>query len=155
MIPSASSRLFTSFISFIASRMHSVWPRAYRLSLLDEGRRARLRRTVERPDHRRLDAYDAVRRSDRIELGILHRRERRVVLHRFGLLRPAHRNAHARFLDRDLADARLLDDADELADPFRAGLIDSAGRERLLARRASADRAQQRLGVVAEESEQK
>jgi hypothetical protein len=56
----ASTSAFTSFISFIASRMQSVWP-ARRLSLLDERRRPGLRRAVERPDHRRLDADEAVR----------------------------------------------------------------------------------------------
>ncbi len=127
---------------------------ADRLSFLDERRRARLRRPVERPDHRRIDAHDAVRRCDRIELGILHRRERRLVPRNRRLLGSAYGDAHARLFDRDLADARLLDDADELSDPLGAGLIDPAGGERLVARRASADRAQQRLGVVAEEAEQ-
>ena len=103
-----------------------------------------MRCPVERPDHRRLDAHDAVR-SDKIELGILQRPERRLVLQRrrqrLALLGPTHRYAHARFLNRDLPDARLLDDANELADPFGAGLIDPAGAERLITRRASPDRA--------------
>ena len=34
--------------------------------------------------------------------------------------RPPDRHAHAGLLDRHLADAGLLDDADDLADPFRA-----------------------------------
>jgi hypothetical protein len=105
--------------------------RANRLSFLDERRRARLRRAVERPDHRRLDAHDAVR-SDRIELAILQRRERSLILpcRRLALLGSTDGDAHPCFLDRDFADARLLDDADELANPFGAGLVDPAGGER-------------------------
>ena len=43
--------------------------------------------------------------------------------------RAAHGNAHARLLDRHLADAGLLDDAHELADALRARLVDAAGGE--------------------------
>ena len=66
----------------------------------------------------------------------------------------AHADAHAVLLDRDLADPGLLDDAHDLADPLGACLVDTARAERLVAARALADRAQERLGLLAEEREQ-
>ena len=54
----------------------------------------------------------------------------------------------------DLGDAGLLDDPHDLADPLGPRLVDAAGEQRLLAARAAADRAQQRLGLVAEQREQ-
>ena len=52
---------------------------------------------------------------------------------RSGSARAAHGDAHARLLDRHLADARLLDDADDLADPLRARLVDAARDEAVVA----------------------
>ena len=69
------------------------------------------------------------------------------------LLGAAHRDAHAVVLDLDLGDAALLDDPHDLADPLGARLLDAA-RERVLARVAAADRAQQRLRLLAEQREQ-
>ena len=48
----------------------------------------------------------------------------------------------------------LLDDAHEIADPLGLSRIDASGRQRVLAGRAAADRAQERLGVLAEQREQ-
>ena len=65
----------------------------------------------------------------------------------------AHGHAHARVLDRHLLHARLLDDADDLADALgAAGLL--AARLVVVAAAAAADRVEQRLGVLTEQREQ-
>src|SRR3954453_20733341 len=106
--------------------------RADRLTFLHERWCSRLRCAVERADHRGLDANQAVRRRRRERgLGLLDDAERGVVgdRQRSPVLRAPARHAHARFLDRPPADAGLLDDADELANAFCAGLVDAAGDE--------------------------
>ena len=140
--------------------MQSVWPVSDGVALLDERRRAGRRRTVEGADHRRLDPDHA---------GIERRRRRARrrsspppgpetaarrgddALPRLG--RPPDGDPEARVLDRHLADAGVLDDADDLADPLGAARVDPGPLERLLGA-AAADRVQERLGVVAEEREQ-
>ena len=135
--------------------MHRVWPDWTVSPSWTNGAAPGSARPVEHPDHRRLDAHDPV---------LLGRRKRRLVelrrlcgsrrgRHR-RLLAAADRHAHPVLLDRDLGNARLLHDAHELADALRLRAVDAAGRERLLAARAPADRSQQRLGVLAEEREQ-
>ncbi len=125
------------------------------VALLDERRRVRLRRAVEGADHRRLDADEAVRRRRaqrrRTGLGQRERRAARDAGRRLG--RGAHGDAHPVLLDRDLADPGLLDDADELADPLRARLLDR-GEAVLVAAGAVADGAEQVLRVLAEQAEQ-
>ena len=91
-------------------------------------------------------------RAPAVVVGHAPRRRRQGRLELLG--RAAHRDAHPVLLDRDLADAGLLDDSDELADPLGARLVDAAGAEALVAARAPADRLQQRLGLLAEEREQ-
>ena len=73
----------------------------------------------------------------------------------FALFGPTDGDAHSRLFDRDFADPGFLDDPHELADPFGASLVDAAARKRLVPARTSANGSQQRLGVVAEEAEQK
>ena len=51
------------------------------------------------------------------------------------LRRPADGDAEAGVLDRHLAHARVLDDADDLADALGAGRVDAAALERVLAAR--------------------
>src|SRR5712691_305884 len=122
------------------------------VALLDERRRAGLRGTVEGADHRRLDPDEAVRfRGDRGECLLGGGRERR--RRGLALLGAADGDAHAAVVDRHLADARLLDDADDLADPLGLRAVDAAALERLLGA-AAADRTQQRLRLLAEEAEQ-
>ena len=107
-----------------------------RLAFLHERFCAGLRRAVERADHRRLDAHDPVRRrGNRFELRLVLCGERRCGGrgNEVAVLRAAHGDTHARFLDRDLPDPRLLDDAHELANPLCARLIDSTADERLVA----------------------
>ena len=128
-----------------------------RVAFLHERRRARLGRAVEDADHRRLDAHEAVglRRRGRRQLTVVRGLCRDRGQGRLELLgRAAHRDAHAGLLDRDLPDAGLLDDADDLADPLGARLVDAAGAQGLVAAGAPADRLQQRLRLVAEEREQ-
>src|SRR5207237_10325178 len=121
-----------------------------------EGRRARLRGAVEDADHRRLDAEVAVRgrtrRGPALARLLLCRRGGEARLQR--LRSSPDRDAHTRVLDRHLPHARLLDDADDLADALGPGLVDAAGGEALVPLRAPADRLQQRFGLVAEEREQ-
>ena len=75
-------------------------------------------------------------------------------LDRRGLLRAAHRNPRPLLLDRDLGDARLLHDPHDLADPLGARLVDSTAEQRLLAARALANRAQERLGLFPEQRQE-
>src|SRR6478672_10146826 len=92
-------------------------PRPDDVAFLDERGRSWLGRTVERPDHRRLDADDAVRRLRERRGPGLGQRERRPGdgrgRERVG--RGADGDAHAVLLDRELADAGLLHDAHHLA----------------------------------------
>ena len=115
-----------------------------------------MRGAVEGADHRALDAHERVvagrnRRRVRVTRGddgrSGHSRVRR-------LRRPPHADAHAVLFDRDLADARLLHDPHHLADLLGARLVDTARPERFVTAGALADRAQQRLGLFAEEREQ-
>ena len=71
-----------------------------------------------------------------------------------GLLGAAHRDPRPLLLDRDLGDARLLDDPYDLADPLGPRLVDLTAEQRLLAARALANRAQERLGLFPEQREQ-
>ena len=75
-------------------------------------------------------------------------------LARDGLLGAPDRDARSLLLDRDLGDPGLLHDPHDLADPLGPRLVDAAAEQRFLAARAVADRAQERLGLVAEEREQ-
>src|SRR5207248_2143190 len=59
-----------------------------------------------------------------------------------------------RLFDRHLPYARLLDDADDLADPLGAGLVDAARAKALVPTGPAADRLQQRLGLLAEQRQQ-
>src|SRR5262249_53744132 len=109
------------------------------LALLHERRRAGLGRAVERPDHRRLDTDEAVRRRQGgRRLGFVERCQGcgLGVLLRRAVVGATHRHTHAGLLDRHLADPGLLDDAHELADAFCTRLVDASGREGLLARGA-------------------
>ena len=58
------------------------------------------------------------------------------------------------FLDGNLRDPGLLDDADDLANALGSRLVDSTAEQRVLAARPVSDRPQQRLGLLAEEREQ-
>src|SRR5439155_260023 len=107
-------------------------PGTDRVADLDERRRVGLRRAVEGADHRRLDPDEAVRRRrDRSEIQLLRGGERRRrPAHRSGTIDAAtHRYAHVVLVDRHLADARLLDDADDLADPIRPRALEAAALE--------------------------
>ena len=67
-------------------------------------------------------------------------------------LAAAHGHAHAGVLDRDLADARLLDDADDLPDALGARRLGCGGIVTRLP--APTDRVQQRLRSLAEQRQQ-
>src|SRR5947209_3905498 len=127
-------------------------PRTDDVPDLDERWRTRFRRAVEGADHRRLDAVVAVRRPHRGSGGHVWERERRVGDWR-SIGARAHGDAHAVLFDRDLSDAGLLDDADDLADPFGAGLVDG-GELVAFPGRAAADTEQEPFRVLAEETEQ-
>jgi len=71
-----------------------------------------------------------------------------------GVRLAADRDAHPALLDRHLGDARLLDDAHDLADPLGARLLDPAGLERVVAAGAAADRPQERFRVLAEQPDE-
>ena len=142
--------------------MQSVWPVADRVALLDERRRAGRRGAVEGADHRRLDpdhaGIDRRRgrrgaRSARPPRRPATARRRDEALGRLG--RPPDGDPQPGVLDRHLADARLLDDADDLADPLGAR---SRRRRRPRSDSSRSPRprivAQERLGLVAEEREQ-
>ena len=156
--PSCSA--FTSFISFIASRMQRVWPCPTASPSSTKGGAPGDGRTVEGADHRRLDPDHAGierrrRRGGRgrLLLGGRSRRRRGGDDALLCLGRPPDGDAEAGVLDRHLADAGVLDDADDLADPLGAARVDPGPLERLLGA-AAADRVQERLGVVSEEREQ-
>ena len=129
-----------------------------RVALLDERRRARLRRAVEGADHRRLDADEpfvtggALAGSSSAPPSVAaapeRARRRRAVRSTAGPRRAC------RLLDRHLADAGLLDDADDLADPLRRATARPRGLERVVAAGAAANRPQQRLRVLAEEPDE-
>src|SRR6185312_3464464 len=109
------------------------------VALLDERRRARRRGAVKGADHRRLDPDHAgiERRRGRrggSRLLLRGRRRRRGCGDRVlpCLGRPADRDAETGVLDRHLADARVLDDADDLADALGAARVDPDPFERLL-----------------------
>ena len=134
-------------------------PRADRVALLDERRRAGLRRAVEGADHRRLDADEAVARRLLCRQGLFGfhdrsfaRRGREDGFDRVG--RPPHGDAHAAFVDRDLSHTGFLDDADDLANPFGTRLVDAARRKRVGAGVTPANRFEQRSRLLAEEGEQ-
>src|SRR6476659_6944249 len=122
---------------------------------LDERRGAGRGRTVERADHRALDADEVVvARPDRRERLVLRRRGGRS-RRRDGRVEGApDAHAHAVLFDRDLADPGLLHDAHDLTDALLPQLVDAACGERLVAARALPDRTQERLSLVAEEREQ-
>ena len=144
---SPSISALTGFISFIASRMQSVWPCGDGVALLDERRLVLAGRAVEGADHRALDAAEARRRAARdrrlVELarrGGVRRRDRG---DRRPLGRAADAHAHAVLLDRDLVDAGLLHD---LARPRGSAPRGSA---RGPARRASPPRSRARGSTAA------
>ena len=70
------------------------------------------------------------------------------------VLRPPDGDPRALLFDRDLRDPGLLHDADDLPDALGPRLVDVPTEQRLLAARAVADRAQERLGLVTEERQQ-
>src|SRR3954447_24887111 len=125
-----------------------------RVAHLDERRRARFGGAVEDADHRRLDGDETVRRA-----AARSDRSAQVVGaadpdgHRLRLLRPPHGDAHSVLLDRDLADAGLLDDPHDLADPLRPRALERR-LELVAAAAAPADRAHQPPGALAEQPEQ-
>src|SRR5215218_10979206 len=132
-----------------------------RRALLDERRRSGRRRPVERPDHRRLDADEAVRRRFHGKewrhqvVGRRCRRGRSGSRRGLGLLAATNRYTHTGLLDSDLRDAALLDDADEVPDSLGAALVDSAAHEAFLAAGSTSHDVQQRFGLFAEEREEK
>src|SRR5919197_592042 len=99
----------------------------------------------------RLEDAERLARRDRIALLDEGRRARQVGE---AVLRPPHGHTQVVVLDRDLPHSGLLDEPDEIADPRRAGLVDGAGGEDLLAAAPPADRPQERLGLLPEEPEQ-
>ena len=76
-------------------------------------------------------------------------------LARHGLFGAPDRDACSVLLDRDLGDPGVLDDAHDLPNPLRSRLVDIAAEQRVVAARAVPDRLQERLGLLAEEREQK
>src|SRR4051812_12362461 len=131
-------------------------PRTDDVALLDERRRSRLGSPVERPDHRRLDTDDAVRRLRDRRRPRLGQRERRAGdgRRRQRVRRRADGDAHAVLFDRELADARFLHDADDLADALGTLLVDAVELV-VVAARTVADVAEQAVRVLAEEPEKK
>src|SRR5690242_130046 len=124
------------------------------IALLDERRRAGLRRAVEGADHRALHAHQAVlsRTPDRFRLRLGRGGRNKAWLH---LRRPPHAHTRAVLLDRDLADAGLLHDAHDVADLLLTRAVDALRGSRLLAGRALAHGTQEALGLAREQSEQK
>ena len=107
----------------MASRMQRVWPGATTSPTSTNGGDPGCGSAVEGADHRRLDAHE--RAADgaggrHVRLG--HREGRLIGRGRADreIRRRADRDPHAVLLDRHLADARLLHDADDLADPLGA-----------------------------------
>ena len=132
---------------------------AHRVPLLHERRRAGLRRPVEGADHRCLDADDAVAGGFLLREGFLGFRRgvlrgRRSEHGLDRIRRPPHRDAHPALVDRDLPHARLLDDADDLANSLGACLIDTARPERVGTCMPPANRLEQRASLVTEERQQ-
>ena len=113
----------------------------------------RARRAVEDADHRRLDADRAVQSESLLRRGLdgfSGRDGRERASRQPRLVRAPHGDAHALVLDLDLADAALLDDLHEIADPPRALGVRVLGDEGGLPRVARADLPQQLLGIGAE-----
>jgi hypothetical protein len=144
-----------SFISFIARGCRASGPRDDDVALLDVRGGAWLGGAVEGPDHRRLDPHE-VRGRRGWDHGLRVPSARRGGRHRGRgrpFLAPAHGHAHPRVLDRDLSHARLLDDADELADALGPARLRRGG-VGIVPAAAAADRVQERLGRLAEQGEQ-
>src|SRR5215217_4838897 len=133
-------------------------PRRHRVALLDERRRARLGRAIERADHRSLDAHDTVRRRRRWRrLGLRGRCEGGADGRHLGwssILTPSDGDAQPRLLDRKLADAGLLDDPHQLPDALGAALVDAAADERVVTARAAPDRLEEWLRLDPEQRQQ-
>src|SRR4029453_11087551 len=75
-------------------------------------------------------------------------------LDRRRLLRSAYGHPRALLLHRDFRDAGFLDDAYDFADPLGARLVDAPAEETVLAARPVANRAQERLRLLAEQGQQ-